>query len=231
MKPKETQYLGALITTLLALIVLDFYIIYSINMYAKLDQSDVTTSFAIIDALFYRVIQLIVVSYVIFYISVQIRGIFIQRERFNNKLQAKFKPSITKEQFEQAMKELNDKPFSIKTVDNDTKPNPIDFSDAFIDIKEQAKGSDLEFKKIYTVSLKYLFDRYGKDAYNSLKEPFKSNLRLNSTNIEKLQALNMLQDYYSNIEPINKEDSKYWDNVVIDIREVLTLIEQAKAKV
>ena len=231
MKPKETQYLGALITTLLALIVLDFYIIYSINMYAKLDQSDVTTSFAIIDALFYRVIQLIVVSYVIFYISVQIRGIFIQRERFNNKLQAKFKPSITKEQFEQAMKELNDKPFSIKTVDNDTKPNPIDFSDAFKDIKEQAKGSDLEFKKIYTVSLKYLFDRYGKDAYNSLKEPFKSNLRLNSTNIEKLQALNMLQDYYSNIEPINKEDSKYWDNVVIDIREVLTLIEQAKAKV
>ena len=230
MKPKETQYLGALITLLLALIVLDLYIIYSINQYSKLDQSDVTISFSIIDALFYRIIQLIVVSYAIFYIVVQIRGIVIQRERFNNKLQSKIKTNLTKEEFREAMKEFNDKPFSIKVIEDETKskPNPIDFSDAFKDIKEQAKGSDLTFDRKLVMRLEDVYNRYGKDAYDSLKEPFQTNLRLNTSNIEKLQALNTLQDYYANIEPINKEDSKYWDNVVIDTRKIVKLIESVK---
>lgn len=96
MKPKETQILGLLITGLISLIVFDLYTIYCITSYIKLTNLDVTTSFAVMDALFYQYIKLIILSYGIFALTVEIRGIYITRSRRNAKLEAQIEREFKK---------------------------------------------------------------------------------------------------------------------------------------
>lgn len=81
MKTKQTQILGLYIVALLILISFDFYTIYSLVNYGKLATDDVVTSFAVVDALFYQSIKFFIVSYLIFYVSIEIKDQFAERER------------------------------------------------------------------------------------------------------------------------------------------------------
>lgn len=236
MKPKQTQVLGLLITLLLSLIIYDFYIIYSINAYIKLDQSDVTTSFAIVDALFFQVIKLIIISYGIFALFVEIRGIYILRERLKAKLEAKTKSMyeqckdsldrtntmINKEYAEPNKTEQLYKDFEANAI-RDNVFSPKDLLD---EIHLQGGSANLNFEPIKTKETyqDIHLDRYGKDALDSLTRG--QYLNLSVANIDaRLRSLKILENWYKNTSPSGVADiyRKYWDNCVVDINFTKTL--------
>lgn len=212
MKPKQTQVLGLLITLLLSLIIYDLYIIYSLNLYMKLDQLDVTTSFAIIDAIFFQVIKLIIVSYGIFALSVEIRGIVILRDRLKNKILAKLKQEgLVKDSTNQFT--LNDLAKEINIQDESANLT-------FEPVKTKVTYQDMHLDKYQNIHL----DRYGREALDSLTRG--AYLNLSVANIQaRLESLKKLENWYKNTSPSGVADiyRKYWDNCVVDINFTKTL--------
>lgn len=212
MKPKQTQVLGLLITVLLSLIVYNLYIIYSLTSYIKLDQSDVTTSFAIVDAIFFQVIKLIIVSYLIFALSVEIRGIYILRDRLKNKILARLKSEHL----------IKDEP-EIKEGDyirgnNKDITNQFTLQDLASEIKIQDDSTKLNFTPVSGYD-KRLVERYGRDALESITRA--DYLNLSVLNIEaKLSSLKLLEEYYDTLNLTKSTDKNliYWKNCLDDIK-------------
>lgn len=98
MKPKETQITGLFILGLITFIILSFAQIHSLVNYAKLTSLDSVTTFAVMDAIFFTVIKLLITLYIVFFLAVDIRGQFIQRERLRNKLETRIKRVIKDEE-------------------------------------------------------------------------------------------------------------------------------------
>lgn len=197
MKPKETQVLGLLITLLISLIVFDLYTIYCISSYLKLTSLDVVTSFAVVDALFFQSIKLIILSYGIFALSVEIRGIYITRERRNNKLRVKFKASVDKE------KEENKESFTLQDVLDEAK------------VQEEASNLIFESNLPELKSTDEVIQRYGFNGYMSLS--IKGKMYLSSTILrDKFNALREVNQYYHS-RANDETDIRCWENVQHDL--------------
>lgn len=237
MKPKETQLLGLYILGLISFIILSFAQLHSLINYLKLTSLDSVTSFAVVDAVFFTIIKLLITLYIVFYLSVEIRGQFIQRERLRNRLEAKLK----KERISEAIKQMNEQPFQWDD-DNDNKGRPIDaninqFSpkDLLDEVKIQDESSKLNFEPVIEnditaktiLSYKDLQIRYGTDAVASLDNTVATNLRLNVSNEETLQALNLLKAYYGNKYKNLPYDYQHPDaQYIVNIREQQKKLEK-----
>lgn len=215
MKPKETQIYGLLITILLTLIILDLYTIYSITSYIKLTTLDVTTSFAVVDAIFYQVIKFIIVTYGIFALSVEIRGKYIQRERLRNKIQVKQKSMY--EQCKESIDRTN------QMIDNE-----FTLQDLVKEVKIQDESSKLNFEPIKTKDTyqDIHLDRYSREALDSLTRG--AYLNLSVANLEaRLESLKKLENWYKNTSASGVADKyiDYWKNVTSDIKYIKELIQ------
>lgn len=196
MKPKETQILGLLIILLISLIVFDLYTIYCITSYIKLTSLDVTTSFAVIDALFYQSIKLIIMSYGIFALSVEIRGIYILRNRRNSKLITKMQKGQDRRPSEPVKHE-----------------HSYTLQDVLDEAKLQETASDLSFRELTPTYDLTLVDKYGIDALSSLTRG--QYLNLSVINIEaQLKSLKQLRQFYINTSASGVADEyiKYFNN-------------------
>lgn len=209
MKPKETQILGLLITALISLIVFDLYTIYCITSYIKLTSLDVTTSFAVIDALFYQSIKLIILSYGIFALVVEIRGIYILRNRRNSKLITKMQRGQDRRPSEPVKHEHS---YTLQDVLNEAQSIEDEF-------KVQEEASNLKFisnlPEFKTTD--EVIKRYGFNGYMALNA--KERTVLTSTILEdKFHSLRVMNQYYHEfINKTDKQEMECWNNVQHDL--------------
>jgi len=231
MKIKETQILGLFIMSLLILITFDFYTIYSLVNYGKLITTDVVTSFAVTDALFYQALKFFIVTYLIFYVSIEIKNKFAEREKIRmteEKVDEVISEFIRKRVFETAeavRKDFFETPSSDSSTQSETcnegkgnfttfvgdedKFEPLrteprnDFEETKKDIIESAKAADLEFDDPM-IEFIQIVKRYGKKAVESLTILQRKFLLLDPPTTETLQSLYLLDGYYENESEYNK---------------------------
>jgi hypothetical protein len=219
MKPKETQVLGLLITLLISLIVFNLYTIYAITSYIKLTSLDVTTSFAVVDAIFYQVIKLIILSYLIFALSVEIRGKLILRERLRAKLQARTKSMY--EQCKDSIDRINntiDKE-SIKYESRNLQCTPKELLD---EASAQHEASNLNFEPVKELpvfnNIDEVIKRYGFNGYMELT----SRLRLQLTSSipkERLESLKSICSFYNSFaESLTESEQEGFNNAQDDVQ-------------